>query len=168
MKITKGELILLFNAMSVVKEKLKAVSITSTKVYYPIAKNISLIENEIKALKDIDPNILITEYDGERIILAEKYAKKDEQGEFIKVKNERGNTSYDIPDENIEELKSAIKSLWDSKYKDTYQDAVKQFNEIIAEDVVVKLNLINIEDLEKRLPELEVDVIDNLLKIIKN
>ena len=166
MKITKGELIALFNGMSEVKTQLQKVSITSTKVYYPIAKNLLAIQDEINIIRELDPNNIALEFNKERIEEAKKYAKKDDNDEFIIIKSENEKGKFDIDEEDMKILDETLENIWNEKYKDDVVSAEQQFSELIQQEVDIELLTIEIDDLIKRLPELSPKVIDELLKII--
>ena len=165
MIINKGELIALFNAMSAVKEKLKAVSITSTKVYYPIAKNISSIKDEINILRELDPYHIQSKFDKYKTEKIIEKCIKDEEGNPILIDKDNQKAYY-VPDEILAELEADFKNVWEKDYLADMIEANNAFSELLNEEIEIELLEVNIEDLEKRLPELEVDVIDNLLKII--
>jgi hypothetical protein len=52
--------------------------------------------------------------DKERMELLEEYAEKDEKGEFVKVKDDKGEDSYKIPEDKIKEFNQGIVEIYDA------------------------------------------------------
>jgi len=161
-KLKKGTLIGLYNSMSEIKKQLSEGGIKSTKVYYPISRNLKSIENEIRALTEVDPTIISREFENERIKIVEEKAKKDDKGVPIMTDNK-----YEVDDNLMEELEEDIKNLWDTKFSTAYEEASRAFGDILQEEVDIDLLGIHIEDLVEKFPELSVEVIDALTEIIK-
>lgn len=70
-------------------------------VAYKIAKNIKSINSELEI------------YEETRVNLVKEYAKKDDEGNCLKITNEDGSEVYDIEDEKMEELNKEINRLMD-------------------------------------------------------
>ena len=168
MTLTKRELIGLFNAMSQIKEDLASRSITSTKVYYPISRNLKTIQDEIDPLVEVDPQKFQHEFEKERLQMVEAKCNKDEEGKPIMKEDEQGRSVYDISDELVEGLEKELADLWKDKYLNDFIEGKKAFDEILKETVEVKLLSINSENLISKLPELSVEIIDNLLGILED
>ena len=168
MELTKGQLIGLFNTMSAIKEQLASKSITSTSVYYPISRNLKTIKNEIDSLMEVDPQKFQHEFNEERTVLAEAKCKRDEEGKPILVTDDDGRQMYDIEDGVLKELEVEIASLWEDKYAKDYLEAMVTFEELLKEEVEVNLININSKNLINKLPDLSVELIDNLLRIIED
>jgi len=159
LKLTKNQLIALFNAMSEIKKQLALKKVTSTKVYYPTGRNLRIIKNEIDALIEVSPQTIQEAYNTEiNPILVEK-CNKDEEGNPIL---ERGN--YSISDEVGEELKI----IWETKYLEDYNKKQLEFQELLKVEIDIDLLSINSKDLIAELPELSVEIIDSLMLILED
>lgn len=109
------------------------------KFNYAVAKNIGILEPEIRSFeKSIEILPDYSEYDKERVALAEKMAKKDELGKPILAGNK-----YDI--ENMAEFNEALKTI-----QETHKEAISNRDKQIEEythlmDAETKIELFKIE-----------------------
>jgi len=120
---------------------------------YAVMRNIDLLEKGALAVRDT--NILVlTDYNKERIALAEQHAEKDKDGKAITLDNGR---RYDIQPGNAEAFNTAFLQLRE-KHKEVL-DKSKAFMEAEEDVEVFGMKL-------ETFPEIEIDVQDALMSLI--
>lgn len=138
--MTKQELLNLYNTLNSLG------SIKGAKFAYAVSKNLSLLSAEKEALdkaaaKSEEFSKLEQEFEPERIAIAEKYAKKDENGKAIKKTIQLGGQSvevYDMEDQKAsnEECEAALKA----KNPKLYEERLKQLTDyanLLKEEVKI-------------------------------
>lgn len=139
--MTKEKLIELYNAFFQLQY------LRGAKFAYAIAKNIDLIKPEIEALdkviaKSEEYQKLEQEFEPERIIIAEKYANKDKEGNVMKrtvLNNNKQVEIYDMSPENQQKSNQECEEALKAKNPTVYQERLKQveeYNKILKEEYV--------------------------------
>jgi len=145
LNITKKEAVDLFNNLHSVG------NLSGSRFVYVIAKNISLLQDEIKALnKAQEPSEAFIEFDNKRIELAEKFSEKEENGD-PKIIRDKGQSRFVIKD--IKAFEKAVDELKKSN-ADVVEDREKQledFNNILNEEFEIHLLGLNQEDLPENI-----------------
>lgn len=133
MKITKGEVINLFNGLHTVLD------LPGAKFSYAVARNINILKTETRALAKAErPMDDFLTYEKERIELAKSHAKKDKDGNPVTEEKEAGK-SFVVEDmkkfqEDFEKLKEKHKEALDRRKKQ-----LDDFNELLKEESKVDL-----------------------------
>ncbi len=145
MEMTKEKIIQMWNILSEIgNEK------TNVKFSYAIARNLNIIEPEVKALtKAQEISKEYKEYDAKRLEICREMAKKDEDGNPI-MKDGVGNPipkggEFDIEDrptfdKKIEKLQKKNKEAIDMQ-----KNRIEQFNDLIKETIEIDFYSVKIE-----------------------
>lgn len=138
-----------------------------SKFRYAISKNKAKIESEIKHLEsDLSKDEKFFEFMKTKDALLQKYATKDENGQFVKIPSGPNAFEYDIAEDKKEEMQKELDTfIADSKEILDERDAkIKRHAEILEEDSTVNLHLINIEDIPDDVYQDKMDLIIQLVK----
>ena len=154
-KLTKEKVIQLHNALSEIGEEKP-----NAKFAYAVAKNLNVIEPEVKALmKAQEKSKEYQEYDSKRVSICREMANKDENGTpimiggiFQKDKDgipQRVGGEFDIPDrakldKRIEKLKKEYKEAVDEQ-----EIKIDEFNELIKEEIDIEFHRVKYEWIPK-------------------
>lgn len=140
--MTKGETISLYNNLQ------KLGNLKGVKFAYARARNISLVKPEIEALeKALEASDEFKKYDEERVELAKEFAKKDEKGNPVKVKNAQGQEIFDGLENNpewelaFEALKEENKEVLEAR-----DEQVKEQNELLKTASTLQLYKVALSD----------------------
>lgn len=138
--MTKKQIIELYQSLY------KLGNLKGVKFCYAVSKNISMIESEIKTLeKVLEPSEDYQKFDKERIELAKKYSKKQENGEpVVEIKN--GLQQFVL--ENKEEFEKEIEALRE-KHKeaiDKKEEQIKEYNKLLEEETPMVFHKVLIAD----------------------
>lgn len=150
----KQEIVDLYNGLSVIKD-LKGV-----KLNYAIAKNISLLEPEVKALQKAHMSSdSFQEYEKKRVEIAEKYAKKEENGNPIIV-----NDNYILEDKygftkEVEKLNKEYKKTIDER-----KAQMEEVDKLLLEEVPIELHKITLDDIPN---DVTTEQMKSIIKIIE-
>lgn len=121
---------------------LKAINLKGVKFSYGIAKNLSILEIEIKAIEkttEFTPDF--KNYEKERIELASKHAKKDEEGKVVIENGRYILEDKDTADQEFKELRE--------KYKEALEERDQQLEDykaLLEEESSVELFKIKLSD----------------------
>lgn len=141
LNITKREATELFQNLQSVG------NLSGPRFVYVIAKNISILKDEIKALNEAQkPTDEFMEFDKERVELAKQFAAKDKDGKPRTFMD--GNQSKFVI-EDIDAFEKAAKKL-KKEHKEAVEAREKQmedFNKIMEEEIDIHLYGLNQEDL---------------------
>ena len=160
--MTNQELFMLAQGLANNLTHLKALK--GAKFTYGITKNMDLIQKEMDLINDIiKPSDELKEYDDIRVKLCEKFAKKDENGEYIKIESipGSGQFEYDI-DQESEEWKTAIEKI-KTEHKtilDERDEQIKEYNNLLYSDINIEFHKIKLDDVPT-------DISLELMQIIK-
>ena len=152
--MTKRELLNLYISLN------KLGHLQGVKFAYGIAKNINILRPEVEAIQkaqDAAPEYI--KFDQERIDLAQSMANKDEKGN-----PETNGMSYAIT--LREDFDREFKKLQD-KYDEAIKDREKQmgeYEELLKEEVEVKLYKIKLSELPEAITTEEVNKIFNIIE----
>ncbi len=139
--------------------------LSGVKFAYAIARNLSILEGEIKSLEEaIVPTEEFKVFEKERIELAEKHSNKDKNGSSIKKTNQQGIQEYDIKDMNAfdKELNKIRK-----KYKDAIafrEKQYKEYKELLDTDSEIELYKIKLDDVPENINVRQMEIIKNLIE----
>ena len=131
----------LFNALNTVT------GLSGVRFNYAIAKNIATLKPEILSLQEaLKASEEFNKYDTERIEIAKKHAKKDENGEPIK-QNVGTQEQFIIEDKELfdkefEALKEAHKEVYEARLKQ-----LKDFEDLLEVENPVVLHKIKLSDI---------------------
>jgi hypothetical protein len=126
---------------------LKAINVKGVKFNYAVAKNINLIEPEVKAFQKAGaPSPEFTAYEKERVELAKSHAKKDEKGRPLSKDNRYDIENQELFDTEFEALKETHKDAIDARNKQ-----VEELNAILEEETKLDLFKVKQEDLSEEL-----------------
>jgi len=127
---------------------------------YAVAKNKQILQKEWfslnEAIKGSDDFI---EHEQERIKLCEKYAKKDERGQSIKINNKYIFDDFTSFEKEYGGLREKDKKIIEEREKQ-----LKDFDKILKQEVSVKLFKINKKYIPK---EITGDELSSIFKIIQ-
>ena len=136
-----SELIELFVALQKVEK------LPGAKFAYAVAKNNALLKTEINSINAaVSPTEEYTKYDKERVELAKKYSKKDNNGEPVVKDN-----AFDIEDtasfeKDLKELQEKHKEAIDSR-----ENQIKEFEKLLEEKNDVELFKIPYTDVPEQI-----------------
>jgi len=155
----KREILELYN-------KLKGLGdLKGVKFSYAVAKNISLLEREVKIIQEsIKPSPEYSEYQQKRASIAKENSKKDENGKAITFIDENESVNYAIADQS--KFDKEIEAL-QKKYKkslDERDGQIKEFNELIETDTKIELHKIDIDDVPKDISVKQMEAIQGIIK----
>lgn len=154
------DFITLFENLKTVQSK----NYSGTKFAYVLSKNIGLMKPEIQAIQDSFPkndDEKYKEYEEKRLETVRKYAKKDENDEFI-----IENNSYVLA-ENEEEFNKEFDSIKKdfSDFLDSVAENKKIIENILEEEAEsIELRKIKIEDLPENLSTLDFAGISEIIE----
>lgn len=135
------------------------------KLAYAINKNQKAIDVEIKKLGDtMTPSEGIQRYEKERIVLCEKYCKRDEKGNPI-LKN---NIYVDL--QGNKEFEDAVAKLRE-KYKDAVDEQEKkkeEYDKLINEEIEFEVYKIAIADIPKDITAAQLEKIELMINKIED
>jgi len=142
-KMTKGELLRFYEGL------ISVGGLKGSKFAYAVAKNSFTINDEIEALrKAIEPAENFVKFDKERVLIAEKYAVKNDKGQAETYMDSNKKAQFFIQDK--EEFEKAIDEL-----KEKHKEAIKErevqvsiFDEMLKEEISFDI----IQIAEKELP----------------
>lgn len=127
--------------------------IKGAKFQYALLKNCDILQTELTLIQTkAKPSENFIKYEQERVKLCEQHSAKDEKGQPKKRDVGNGQTEYDIDTES-ESWKTAIEQL-KSKYADEIKlrdEQIKNYNDMLDVDAVVKFHLIKLEDIPNEL-----------------
>jgi hypothetical protein len=152
--MTKGDNINLFTHLN------KLGKFTGVKFAYAVAKNLALLKPEYEALiMSVVSTEEYNKYDKERVELAERHAKKDENGKAISKDNK-----YELEDEKA--FEAEFETL-----KDTHKEAIEarraqieEQNELLKTESTITLYKVKLEDLPKDISVVEMN---NIMDIVE-
>lgn len=132
------------------------------KLSYYITLNIDIINEKIQQiLQTITPNNDYLEYEQTRIDICEKYCKRDENGNLIKIQIDENKFEYDVdinnPDWNI-----AMNNL-KTKYSNTIEyrnNQITAYNKLLQQECDIDLNMFTLDIISD-------DVTVELMSILK-
>ncbi len=136
--MTKNESVGLYQALN------QLGSLKGVKFAYAVSKNLSILKPDIESLeKAITPTPEYSEFEKLRIAMVEKFAKKNEKGEFEK----KGN-NYQIEDgkqgeldAEFEALKKEHQEVFDARF-----NQVEEYNKLLSTDSTVVLYKVALAD----------------------
>lgn len=156
------ELLLLAQGLANNLTQLK--SLKGAKFTYGITKNMDLIQKEMDLINDIiKPSDELKKYDDARVKICEEFAKKDENGEFIKLEIAPGSGQYQYDiDEESQEWIDAL-----GKIKNEYSSILQERDEQINEYNKLLNTEITIDFYKIKLDDVPTDISLELMQIIK-
>lgn len=162
MKVTKLQLIKINNTLFEVSD-LKGV-----KFAYSISKNKKKLEEEMKALSDMQkPSEGFVEYEKQLRKLVEKCGKRDENNNLIKQVNERGEVGFAIHEDDL--IFQKEKEILDNKFKNAIEERNKtqeKIQEILEEEIEIEefeFHKITFNDLPTDLTANQIDLLDFMI-----
>lgn len=143
-----------------VYKALTGMNYAGVKFGYFVAKNISIIGSEIDSIqKAIEPYKEYTEYDKERVKLAVKYSKKDENGKPV-----IENNVYQIEDQKA--FEEVVNKLREEK-KETIEKRnhqIDEYGKLLEEETKITLYKIKEENLPADIKTQDMRAIFNLIE----
>lgn len=139
---------------------LQDINLKGVKFSYAIARNIAILKPIIESLKKAqEPSVEFQKYDLERVVIAEKYAKKDENGKPVIIGESYIFEDKKIFDKEVETLQKKHKKAIDERTKQ-----IEDFNKLLEEESTVALNLINIKDVPEEITSTQMIQIYQLIE----
>ncbi len=143
-----------------VYKALTGMNYAGVKFGYFVAKNISIIGSEIDSIqKAISPYKEYTEYDKERVALAVKYSKRDENGKPIIEKNNYQIEDQKAFDEEFKKLTEEKKEILDKR-----NTQIDEYEKLLEEDIKITLYKIKQENLPSDIKTQDMRAIFNLIE----
>lgn len=121
------------------------------KFAYAIAKNIRLIQAEVKLLEEAKSE-KYKEYDNKRLELAKKHAQKDAQGNSLIINNSYILENQEVFDAELEVLKKK------------YEAEIKEYEDLLDTENELKLHKIKLSDVPVDITTGQMLVIENLVE----
>jgi len=135
--MTNNDLLNLYQALSNLK------GLSGVKFCYGIVKNINLLKPEVEAIqKTIEPKEDFQKYEKERIELAQKHAKKKEDGTPIIEGNRYVLENQKEFEKEFEKLRNKHKKALEEREKQ-----IKEYENLLKEEANIKLYKVSLEDL---------------------
>ena len=159
MKITKDKILSLYSSLGSLG------SLQGVRFAYGIAKNISVLEREVKAIGEtIKATPEFSKFENERLELVKKYAKKDKDGKLMTIVDDRVE-KYVMEDEakfnkEFESLKKKHPKTLDERKKQG-----EEYNELLKTESEIELFKINLDDVPKDISVAQMGIIKDLIKI---
>ena len=143
------------------QEGLKAVSnLKGVKFAYAVSKNFNKIQPEIKSITDAGkPAEEFVKYDKERILLCEKFCKRNAEGNPVIVSGGYQMEDKEGFDKKLEALKKKHKKANDAREKQ-----VESYEKFLEEEVVIEIHKVKIEDLPEDLTATQIDSIKEMIE----
>jgi hypothetical protein len=129
-------------------------NLTGVKFAYGVSRNLSLIKPEIESLqKALEPSEAYQEFEKERIVIVEKYAKKDDKGKPIKYRDEKKVEQYEIEEGKQEELDKEFEILKIEHQEafDAREKQIAEYNELLKTESSVILHKIALADVPQNI-----------------
>lgn len=119
---------------------------------------LELMEEEQKGLPHFSD---YQEWEKEREEIVRKYAKKDEQGQYIEIQTPQGG-QYDITPEDIKKADEEIVELAKDK---KYKTAIDEYNEYLSkENTEYVLYMMDLDSLPSSLSGQQVEILQDFIK----
>ena len=117
------------------------------KLSYYITLNIDIINDKITEIRNkISTTDKFNEYNENRIMLCEKYCKRDEFGELIKNQIDEHNHQYDVDTENPEWIKKMNElKLNYSVEISKRNNQIEKYNSMLLEICDIELKMFNLD-----------------------
>ena len=142
--MTNIELINLAKIISQNKKEIDALK--GAKFAYAMLKNFKKIEDEIKIFKEVEEGTAeFKEFNTKRTDLIQKYAKKNETGEFVQLVSPQGDVTYDI-DESNPDLQKDFKDLTD-EYASVIEEHNNSMRQLMTGEISIEFHKIQPSDL---------------------
>jgi len=143
-------------------------NLKGVKFSYMITKNINKLKEEFTALDEaIKTTDAFNEFQKQRIALAEKHAKLDENGRpvVIKEKDENGRPveRYDIVNQKLFETDLETLRVEHKDALDEMENKIKEYNELMKTDVEVELHEIKLSDVPEDITAQQMSIISDLI-----
>lgn len=132
----KKNILMLYNALNSLN------NLSGVSFSYTVAKNIRILKPEIEALTEAEkPTEEFTKYEEERINLAKKYSKKDDEGESIIKDKKFVLENKKEFDKEFKKLKEENKEVLEGREKQ-----VKEYLAVLETESSVELQKIDLSD----------------------
>jgi len=126
------------------------------KFGYACAKNLRLVKREIEDMqKALEPDEQVGEFEKERILLCQKFSKKEGENPII-----TGNR-FEIDETKMDEFNAEIRELR-GKYKETLMlndQKMEAYNKALREEIDINFHLVKLEDVPPEMKPDELEVI---------
>lgn len=166
--MTKKELLELYKNLH------KVLQLRGVKFAYAVSKNISMLKPEIEAIeKSVYPKedfIKLQEsFEPERVKIAEKYSRRDDAGNPIKISQNLNGQSvevFDMSDENRQKFSQECEDKLKEMGPDVYSERLKQLEEyakLLEEEVIHVFHKVKIEDVPQ---EISAGQLNSIMQII--
>ena len=141
-------------------DALSKLNLPGVKFAYAVAKNLNILKVEVQALETARKTTEdYNKFDKERIALATKHAKKDDNGKPIVV-----GQNFEI--ENMEEFEYELAVLKE-KHKEAIEKReaqLKDFEDLLQKEVEIKLHKIALEDVPQSITTKQMTDIYSLIE----
>lgn len=158
MKMSNDEILTLHSSLR------KLGNFRGVKFAYGVSKNISILEREVRSLTEaMKPSPEFSKFEEERVALAKKHAKKDENGKEMTI-IDGDITRYVMENEakfnkEFEVLKKKHKKAIDERKKQS-----EEFNELLKTESEIDLFKISLEDVPSEISVAEMEIIKDIVK----
>jgi hypothetical protein len=156
-ELVKEDLLFMYQILSDTKQKYNKI------LTYSISFNKKAIESEALSLIDsMSPSDSYQEYERKRVVIIDKYADRDSEGNYIVSSDGKG---FRIKKESIDECRAEIQCL-EHENADMFKQReadVANFDKILRETVCVEMEIIDWENIPD---DIDQSLMDALLPII--
>lgn len=122
---------------------LSNIDLKGVKISYAIARNIAILKPEAEALlKAKEPSNDFKVYDNERVEIAKKYAKKDENGEPV-IKDD----TYVFDNKEAFDKEVAKLQKLHAKAIEEREKQINDFKDLLEKETPIELHKVNITDI---------------------
>jgi hypothetical protein len=140
-------------------ENLHQLNLKGVKFSYAVAKNIALLKPEVESLqKAIEQSEDFKKFEQERVELAKKHAKKNENGEPIEEKGQYIIEDKEAFKKDFTDLKEKNKEVVEAR-----EEQIKEFNELLEKENEIKFHKISIKDVPEDITTVQMNQIYSLI-----